>query len=191
MTTRKKSTNKKTPKKGVTRKKVTSEKKKQSINPLQHIEFRIIARLLIAALFAGGIYWLANVQVEQSKPNAIKTQPKQNTSSSITGLSYDDFTFYARLGEFEAKIAKDNPYADKDEREIVYLIQAGAFKTHNRAEEHLVELTLMDLEPRIEKQGNWYRVLIGPLSSRSKMSATRNRLIEYGIQAQVMKQIVK
>lgn len=190
MATRKKTAKKKAPKKGVTRTKTVSEKKTFSLNPLQHIEFRILARLLIAAFFAGGIYWLANIQVEHTEPKATNNQAKQYSSPNLSGLSYDDFTFYSRLREFEVKIAEDNPYADKDEREIVYLIQAGAFKTHERAEEHLVELTLMDLEPTIDKKGEWYRVLIGPLSSRSKMSSTRNRLIENGVQAQVMRQIV-
>ena len=190
MATRKKTAKKKPPKKGVTRKKTTSDKKAFSLNPFQHIEFRILARLLIAAIFAGGIYWLANIQVEHTKPKATSNQTNKNNSPNLSGLSYDDFTFYSRLLEFEVKVAEDNPYADKDEREIVYLIQAGAFRTHERAEEHLVELTLMDLEPKIDKKGEWYRVLIGPLSSRSKMSSTRNRLIENGVQAQVMRQIV-
>ncbi len=179
-------------KKGVTRKKPTKKQGRSNandINPLQHVEFRVIARLAIAVAFAGGLYWLAGVQVDQpteSQPS--NTSSSRPTPANLSGLSYDDFIFYSELKEFEVKVAEDNPYTQAEEQNIVYLIQAGAFKTHERAEEHLVQLMLIDLEPRIEQQGAWYRVLIGPLDSRSKMSAVRNRLIENGMQAQVMKQ---
>ena len=202
MATRKKTTPKKaSKKKGAAKKGVTLKKERrkkngssssESVNPLHLVEFRVFARVFIALVFAGGIYWLAGVRIEQPENgvSSSKNNPAER-QATLSGHSYDDFTFYSDLKNFEVKVAEDNPYARNDSSETVYLIQAGAFKTHERAEEHLVQLTLLDFDPHIEKSNSWYRVLIGPLISRSKMSATRNRLLENGIQAKVMKQVVK
>jgi len=184
-------------KKGVTRKKTSTRAKSSSStthNPLHLVEFRVLARIAIALIFVGILYWIAHVPTQppanQQQSAATSTKkPTQQKPSNLSGLSYDDFTFYSSLPEFEIKVAKDNPYAQNNRPQAVnYLIQAGAFKTHERAEKLLVELTLLDLEPRIEQQGKWFRILIGPIKSRSQMSAIRNRLIENGIRAQVLKQ---
>ncbi|MGB1191994.1 MAG: SPOR domain-containing protein, partial [Pseudomonadales bacterium] len=52
----------------------------------------------------------------------------------------------------------------------IYLIQAGSFKTQAQAEKLLVELTLLGLEPKIDKSRNasgnlWYRVRLGPFEN--------------------------
>ena len=79
---------------------------------------------------------------------------------------------YRRRGDFKPS-AEDN---------YIYLIQAGSFKTKAQAEKLLVELTLLGLEPKINSAKNasgnlWYRVRLGPFTTRGGMTAARSTII--------------
>lgn len=57
-----------------------------------------------------------------------------------------------------------------------------AFKTKSQAERLLVELTLLGLEPNINSAKNssgnlWYRVRLGPFTTRGGMTAARSTII--------------
>ena len=177
-------------KKGVTRKKGSSKKTPPASSLLQLAEFRVIARLVVAFAFVAAIIWLVRLPASDSQSIAPTYSSDDDPATSVsryTGKDYDNFTFYSKLRDFEVQVRKDNPYNPEDAFKTSYLIQAGAFKELERADEQLVILTLLDLDARIEREGTWYRLLIGPLSSRSAMSSARERLLDNGIEAQVMK----
>ena len=59
-----------------------------------------------------------------------------------------------------------------------YLLQAGSFRQREDADRRRAELLLLGLEPQVEEatgdNGRWYRVYLGPYSSRSEMSRARS-----------------
>jgi len=179
------------PRRNASRHPTPKNKSDAHLRLLQLNEFRVFGRIVIAIAFVAAVIWLARVPTEElnnaTNDQSVQTNKAKYSSEAYDGLSYSDFTFYSKLADFEVKIAKDNPYAEDKKGKVYYLIQAGAFKDHQQAEEQLVILTLLDLDARVEQAGDWHRVLIGPIQTRSAMSATRERLIENGVEAQVMK----
>ena len=105
----------------------------------------------------------------------------------------EQYAFYSMLKDFSVKIPEKNQYDEptKTKQPSSYLIQAGSFKTQSQAEQRLVELTLLGLEPSISDtvnaQGNtWFRVRLGPFYSRTDMASARHTIITNGMEAMVM-----
>ncbi len=72
-----------------------------------------------------------------------------------------------------------------------YLLQAGSFRQAEDADRRRAELLLLGLEPRVEEtggsNGRWYRVMIGPFDSRSKMAAARSLTAQQNIDTLLLK----
>jgi cell division protein FtsN len=73
-----------------------------------------------------------------------------------------------------------------------YMLQAGAFKQKSDAEKRRAELILNGYEATVEateyKNGQtWYRLLIGPFTSQSKLSKARSTLLQSNIETMVIK----
>ena len=72
-----------------------------------------------------------------------------------------------------------------------YLLQAGSFRQADDADRRRAELLLLGLEPRIEENaganGRWYRVLLGPFPSRSRMAAARSLTAQQHIDTLLLK----
>lgn len=171
------------------RNKKARKKSKASVSTL-----RLIATVVIVILFSLGLYALN--QLESAK---VTRASKPATSTSITEekslpSKEDDYTFYSRLKDFEVVVNKESAYSSSRSTDdnYIYLIQAGSFKTKAQAEKLLVELTLLGLEPKINSEKNtsgnlWYRVRLGPFTTRGGMTAARSTIISNNIEAMVMK----
>lgn len=66
-----------------------------------------------------------------------------------------------------------------------YLLQAGSFRDAADADRRRAELLLLGFEPQVEEtngsNGRWFRVLIGPFDSRSRMAAARSLTAQQNI----------
>ena len=171
------------------RNKNTRKKSKASVSTL-----RLIATVVIVILFSLGLYTLN--QLESAK---VTRTNKAATSTIITEeksvpSKEDDYTFYSRLKDFEVVVNEESAYnsSRSASENYIYLIQAGSFKTKAQAERLLVELTLLGLEPNINSAKNssgnlWYRVRLGPFTTRGGMTAARSTIISNNLEAMVMK----
>ena len=171
------------------RNKKTRKKSTTSVSKL-----RLIATVIIVILFSLGLYTLNQLESEKitraNKPatNTVITEEKSLPSAE------DDYTFYSRLKDFEVVVNKESTYESSRSanEKFIYLIQAGSFKTKAQAEKLLVELTLLGLEPKINSAKNdsgnlWYRVRLGPFTTRGGMTAARSTIISNNLEAMVMK----
>lgn len=164
-------------------------KKSASISKL-----RLMATVVIVILFSLGLYalnQLGSSKIQHSKP-ASANKPLQVEEKSTT--KEDDYSFYGKLKDFEVVVSEDSAYNSSRsvDDNYIYLIQAGSFKTQAQAEKLLVELTLLGLEPKIDKSRNasgnlWYRVRLGPFENRGTMTAVRSTIISNDLEAMVMK----
>lgn len=72
-----------------------------------------------------------------------------------------------------------------------YLLQAGSFRQAEDADRRRAELLLLGLEPKVEEtsgsNGRWFRVMIGPFDSRSKMAAARSLTAQQNIDTLLLK----
>lgn len=73
----------------------------------------------------------------------------------------------------------------------LYLLQAGSFRNREDADRRRGELLLLGLEPQIEEtdgdNGRWYRVFLGPFTSKSAMAKARSLTAAEGIDTLLLK----
>ena len=128
----------------------------------------------------------SSINSDERKPTTAESEKKPSEIK-------EQYAFYSMLKDFSVKIPAQNEYSNVPTKKQPnnYLIQAGSFKTARQAEQRLVELTLLGLEPTISDtvnaQGNtWFRVRLGPFFSRTDMASARNTIISNGMEAMVM-----
>lgn len=76
-----------------------------------------------------------------------------------------------------------------------YSLQVASFKDLRDAEQMRAELILLNMEAKIEQatvreNETWHRVVVGPFTSRSKLSKARSTLISNNYSAQVRKRSI-
>lgn len=171
---------------------------KQSVNIELSQQARFAATLAVAGLFIWGLYSIAKVDPHNNSvsANPQKNHSQRDTASTVVQENSDsnEYTFYSRLKDFKIEVPEFTPSSKSgnDAAPISYLIQAGSFRTSQQAETRRAELTLLGLEPRVEKNINsrselWYRIMLGPFTSRSEMAGARSKLISNRYEALVMK----
>lgn len=156
---------------------------------------RFALTLSIAAAFVWGLYLLAGVNPDEPDKHSSATiqsdSPAKNSVAEKANTS--EYTFYSRLKDFVVEVPE--PHGTERQQQNYqrssYMIQAGSFKTNAQADRLRAKLILLGLEPRIEENINsrnerWYRVMLGPFDSRSKMANTRSTLISNQVDALVM-----
>ena len=146
---------------------------------------------IVAGIFLCFLAFLADITPEKKPPtsNAIsqKTSPQQEPENTTR------FDFYTLLPEREVIVPEQQTRNDdRSQQEIIYILQAGSFKSADDADRLRAKLILLGLDARVEAvsgkgNGTWHRVQVGPFKSRSKLSATRNTLIAEGIETLLLK----
>ena len=92
------------------------------------------------------------------------------------------FDFYTMLPEQSLEEETETAEPSRPTANTVageyYLLQAGSFRQREDADRRRAELLLLGLEPSIEESkgenGRWFRVYLGPFSTRSSMSKARS-----------------
>ena len=98
------------------------------------------------------------------------------------------FDFFEMLPQqrIEVELEPGTIVANRDQRSgKTYLLQAGSFRQAEDADRRRAELLLLGLEPEVEEtsgsNGRWFRVMVGPFDSRSKMAAARSLTAQQNI----------
>lgn len=98
------------------------------------------------------------------------------------------FDFFEMLPQqrIEVELEPGTISASRDQRSgATYLLQAGSFRQAEDADRRRAELLLLGLEPEVEEtsgsNGRWFRVMVGPFDSRSKMAAARSLTAQQNI----------
>lgn len=104
------------------------------------------------------------------------------------------FDFFEMLPQqrIEVDVAPGDLPTSRDRSDgSTYLLQAGSFRHAADADRRRAELLLLGLEPRVEEtngsNGRWFRVLVGPFDSRSKMAAARSLTAQQSIDTLLLK----
>ncbi len=102
------------------------------------------------------------------------------------------FDFYTVLPEIERVMPddfKDVEVAPKrGTKPAVYILQAASYASYVDADRLTAKLALSGFEPKVQKveiegKGVWYRVRLGPYTSKRKMKNDRQRLAKLGIRS--------
>jgi cell division protein FtsN len=115
---------------------------------------------------------------ETKTPTKAEAQPK------------DNFEFYQILQDSEVDTSHVDAYQStpRGEQDFYYMIQAASFRSNTDADRLRANLILSGLEANIRQTTGddgrpWYRVVLGPYESRSKMSRAQDKLVSLDIQS--------
>lgn len=134
-------------------------------------------------------------KLSQTSPQA---QTTSDTNKSVElektpkGSSQVRFDFYTILKEKEVEVNPEVIESPAEAKNIVYWLQAGSFKNPDDANKVKAQLLLKNLPASVEETTNkdgqlWYRTMIGPFASRSRLAKARSILASVSIKSIVIK----
>ncbi|WP_404368252.1 SPOR domain-containing protein [Marinobacter sp.] len=115
---------------------------------------------------------------KQQQPQPPADQPRDGTG----------FRFYDILPDSEVIPPRVEEYTPgPTEQNFDYLVQAGSFRSREDAERQRAQIAFQGLRAKVDRidldsGSTWYRVNVGPFTSRSQMNAAIDRLVAISIQ---------
>jgi cell division protein FtsN len=140
------------------------------------------AWVLIGSLLAALITLLIYISNRSTnRPAPTPTAKTEQKTKPTPGTPQPRFDFYQILKEREVEVPdRSGEIAAKTPENITYFLQAGSFKSADDADRLRADLILLNMEAKVEtassKGTTWYRVVVGPFQSRSKMAKARSVL---------------
>lgn len=114
--------------------------------------------------------------------------PPPKSAKPTRRLSTDTATSSRRIEPEPAEPVKVEPTQN-------YILQAASFRDASEAEKLRAQLTLSNLDVKVEtatdSRGTWHRVLVGPYQSRSRVAKAREILADNGLMPLVLKRPTK
>lgn len=158
---------------------------------------RWILSLAAVGGFIGFIAYLNSLPTpEQQLPEKAPTQPpaaKQQAPETTTSEEKPGFRFYDMLPDSEVIPPDVEEYTPgPTQQNFDYLVQTGSFRKQEDAERQRAEIAFQGLRAKVQRidldSGSiWYRVNVGPFTSRSQMNAAIDKLVKLNIQPLVRK----
>lgn len=149
--------------------------------------------LFTGSILGGFIVFLIYLADQPADPAAASTQLNKEKSPAPLPKPKVEWTFYEKLPRQQVKVKTEEKTANhSNTQNIEYLLQAGSFRSDSDADSLRAQLLLLDLKAYVEKavprpNETWFRVLVGPFSSRSQMAKARQALLSNNIEALVLK----
>ncbi|PSF05819.1 sporulation protein [Marinobacter fuscus] len=182
-----------------------AEPKKTHPSRPQHgsLSMRTILSLAAVGGFVGFIVYLntlpggsadqpANTpQVQQ--PAKAPTTPAKNTAKQEPPSKEQRFRFYEMLPESEVVPPKVEEYTPGPAlQKFDYVVQSGSFRSKDDAERQRAQIAFQGLRAHVQRidldSGSvWYRVNVGPFTSRSQMNSAVDKLVSINIEPLVRK----
>ena len=127
----------------------------------------------------------------QGVDEAISTEEAQPSN-----IHYGFFTDFENAEVPIDLYPEKNKYAPKSDQKRIYFIQVAAYRLRESAESDRLKLEDLDLKAEVVKATSssgsiWYRVVIGPIHTRSMMHSVQNRLLDHGFNSQPQYKLIK
>ena len=154
----------------------------------------LIPAILVA--FVYGLLQLSQVEPPKPAPTVIKAKPVVTPKPTVTkpvekkvAPKKDNFEFYQILQDSEVDTSHVDAYQStpRGEQDFYYMIQAASFRNSSDADRLRAKLILSGLvETSIRETSGkdnrpWFRVILGPYESRSKMNRAEDKLVAMDI----------
>jgi len=165
----------------------------------QHGSLSMKSVLALAAVggFIGFIVYLnslpgSDAPAKSAAPTA-QSAPAKTPALAKPEAVKPNFRFYEMLPETEVMPSTVDEYTPGPGRpQVDYMLQSGSFRKAEDAERQRAEIAFQGLRAAVQKidleEGNvWYRVNVGPFTSRSQMNAAVDKLVSISIQPLVRK----
>lgn len=158
---------------------------------------RWILSLAAVGGFTGFIAYLNSLpSPEEQLPEKAPTRPpagEQKAPKTTSSEEKPGFRFYDMLPDSEVIPPEVEEYTPgPSQQNFDYLVQTGSFRQQQDAERQRAEIAFQGLRAKVQRidldNGSiWYRVNVGPFTSRSQMNAAIDKLVKLNIQPLVRK----
>ncbi|ADP96231.1 SPOR domain-containing protein [Marinobacter adhaerens] len=164
----------------------------------QHGSLSLKWILSLAAVggFIGFIFYLNSLPANPGS-QAVSEKPAQKSSKTPAETAKEEdkpgFRFYEMLPESEVVPPKVEEYTPgPTQTDFNYLLQSGSFRSKEDAERQRAQIAFQGLRASTQRidldNGSvWYRVNVGPFTSRSQMNSAIDKLVSLNIQPLVRK----
>jgi cell division protein FtsN len=166
----------------------------------QHGSLSLKWILSLAAVggFIGFIVYLNSLPTSPgSQQQPVTEKPAQKPAKTPAETAKEDdkpgFRFYEMLPESEVVPPKVEEYTPgPTQTDFNYLLQSGSFRSKEDAERQRAQIAFQGLRASTQRidldNGSvWYRVNVGPFTSRSQMNSAIDKLVSLNIQPLVRK----
>ncbi|WP_273428595.1 SPOR domain-containing protein [Marinobacter sp.] len=150
--------------------------------------------------FIGFIVYLNSLPTSGPQPSAetpatetTETKRPADTATAKEKEKKPGFRFYEMLPESEVVPPKVEEYTPgPTKQDFNYLVQSGSFRQKGDAERQRVQIAFQGLRANVQRidldNGSvWYRVNVGPFTSRSQMNSAIDKLVSINIQPLIRK----
>lgn len=162
------------------------------------LSLKWILSLAAVGGFIGFIVYLNSLPTSPGPQQpALTGQPAQKPAEKPAAQTAQDekpgFRFYEMLPESEVVPPKVEEYTPGPvQQNFTYVVQSGSFRNQQDAERQRAQIAFQGLRASIQRidldNGSvWYRVNVGPFTSRSQMNSAVDKLVSLNIQPLVRK----
>ncbi|RBP29150.1 sporulation related protein [Marinobacter pelagius] len=160
------------------------------------LSLKWILSLATVGGFIGFIVYLNSLPAtsQQAKAPAQVQAPVQQVPKTATQEEKkQNFRFYEMLPESEVVPPKVEEYSPSPTKQnFDYLVQSGSFRSREDAERQRAQIAFQGLRASVQRidldNGSvWYRVNVGPFTSRSQMNSAIDKLVSLNIQPLIRK----
>ncbi|MBW7473047.1 SPOR domain-containing protein [Marinobacter sp. M216] len=147
--------------------------------------------------FIGFIVYLNSLPTgsapQATQAPATKTESSQSQTVAEPEEKKPGFRFYEMLPESEVVPPKVDEYTPGPvKQDFTYLVQSGSFRSKGDAERQRAQIAFQGLRATVQRidldSGSiWYRVNVGPFTSRSQMNSAIDKLVSINIQPLIRK----
>lgn len=163
------------------------------------LSLKWILSLAAVGGFIGFIVYLNSLSAGPGgNVQSVSEKPAQQTARKPAKTARPEdrkpaFRFYDMLPESEVVPPKVDEYTPgPTQQDFDYLVQSGSFRSKEDAERQRAQIAFQGLRASIQRidldNGSiWYRVNVGPFTSRSQMNSAIDKLVSLSIQPLVRK----
>ncbi|NVJ64969.1 MAG: SPOR domain-containing protein [Gammaproteobacteria bacterium] len=113
-------------------------------------------------------------QTEQVANTNTAEKPAQKPAKEITKNNDEQLDYHQMLTNKELEVEKDPTVTASSSKR--YVMQCGASKVLEQAEAMKAQIAFMGLQAEVSEKDGWYRVRLGPYSSKRAAESDRHKL---------------
>ncbi|WP_373001383.1 SPOR domain-containing protein [Marinobacter sp.] len=161
------------------------------------LSLKWILSLAAVGGFIGFIVYLNSLPTSPGPQQTVTEKPAQKPAQKPAETASEEdkpgFRFYEMLPESEVIPPKVEEYTPgPTQTDFHYLLQSGSFRSKEDAERQRAQIAFQGLRASTQRidldNGSvWYRVNVGPFTSRSQMNSAIDKLVSLNIQPLVRK----
>lgn len=145
---------------------------------------KVWARLVVVVIaIIALIYFLFSIKdnVDETADAPVSVTPQVTDKEDLPELPEEEWEYIKTLPGYEVEVE----VAEQQKSDKLYLLQCGSFRTRSQAEEMKAKIAFQGFEAQVRattgSNGEWFRVIMGPLQSKRDAEHARHSLRKVNI----------